>query len=310
MAIDFSIVIPAKNESENLAILLPKLRSNFPNTPIIVVDDGSIDDTKSVSILEINCDYPDGLLLHDKTYSALSGTKSTLHHDLLNQLFEEDEEVHVLHHPDAFFLDGYHAESENLNQTKRKGNLISDTSKLPSNSTVRMCLESSKLTEKNIEDLLASSPRLVNSVALRTLGYKDLLSSIDHPYVPKTTKVSKDNIRDFDNEHGDLVLKPADGCEGYGISFGKDMDKEKWTKTLSAVSDKNYVVQRSVHIPKKTVHLFDENTVVEKNLHYDICPHFFIKNGRVIGNGHTLMRFSENPIVNVTQGGGIGYYKA
>ena len=50
MAIDFSIVIPAKNESENLAILLPKLRSNFPDTPIIVVDDGSTDETKSISI--------------------------------------------------------------------------------------------------------------------------------------------------------------------------------------------------------------------------------------------------------------------
>lgn len=50
MTIEFSIVIPAKNESKNLSILLPKLRSFFPEINIIVVDDGSTDDTKKLAL--------------------------------------------------------------------------------------------------------------------------------------------------------------------------------------------------------------------------------------------------------------------
>jgi glycosyltransferase involved in cell wall biosynthesis len=40
-----SIILPAKNEAAALVDLLPKLRSNWPDAEIIVVDDGSIDDT-------------------------------------------------------------------------------------------------------------------------------------------------------------------------------------------------------------------------------------------------------------------------
>jgi len=45
---DFSIVIPAKNEAENLKLLLPELRLLYPEVEIIVVNDGSDDDTPDV----------------------------------------------------------------------------------------------------------------------------------------------------------------------------------------------------------------------------------------------------------------------
>tara|TARA_R110002049_G_scaffold182041_2_gene349713 strand:- start:135329 stop:136204 length:876 start_codon:yes stop_codon:yes gene_type:complete len=50
MTSDFSIVIPAKNEGENLEKLLPKLRTIYPDIQIIIVDDGSTDNTKKVAI--------------------------------------------------------------------------------------------------------------------------------------------------------------------------------------------------------------------------------------------------------------------
>ena len=44
-----SIILPAKNESEGLQRTLPALRSRFPDVEVIVVNDGSTDDTALVA---------------------------------------------------------------------------------------------------------------------------------------------------------------------------------------------------------------------------------------------------------------------
>lgn len=45
-----SIVLPAKNEAEGLRCTLPSLRSAYPDAEIIVVDDGSTDETAAVAV--------------------------------------------------------------------------------------------------------------------------------------------------------------------------------------------------------------------------------------------------------------------
>jgi len=47
-----SIVLPARNESESLALLLPELCRRFPEAELIVVDDGSTDTTRAVAVAE------------------------------------------------------------------------------------------------------------------------------------------------------------------------------------------------------------------------------------------------------------------
>lgn len=51
-----SIILPAKNEAEALAGLLPRLRQLQPGAEIIVVDDGSTDDTQKICVAnQVSC---------------------------------------------------------------------------------------------------------------------------------------------------------------------------------------------------------------------------------------------------------------
>jgi len=47
--LDLSIIIPAKNEASSLATLLPRIKELYPEAEVIVVDDGSNDDTGSIA---------------------------------------------------------------------------------------------------------------------------------------------------------------------------------------------------------------------------------------------------------------------
>ena len=48
-----SIILPARNEAKSLALLLPRIQTLFPEAEIVVVDDGSEDNTASI------CNVPD-----------------------------------------------------------------------------------------------------------------------------------------------------------------------------------------------------------------------------------------------------------
>jgi glycosyltransferase involved in cell wall biosynthesis len=47
---ELSIILPAKNEAEGLRRTLPVLRGAYPDAEIIVVNDGSTDETARISV--------------------------------------------------------------------------------------------------------------------------------------------------------------------------------------------------------------------------------------------------------------------
>ena len=61
-----SIIIPAKNEAESLRSLIPELRSTYPDAEIIVVNDGSGDETAAV------CEES-GITVHSHPYPMGNG---------------------------------------------------------------------------------------------------------------------------------------------------------------------------------------------------------------------------------------------
>ncbi|NOZ51793.1 MAG: glycosyltransferase family 2 protein [Gammaproteobacteria bacterium] len=79
--LSLSIVIPAKNEGTGLRSLLPKLTNNFPDAEIIVVNDGSTDETPEIckehQIILINHAYSMGNGAAIKT-GARTATSDTI----------------------------------------------------------------------------------------------------------------------------------------------------------------------------------------------------------------------------------------
>jgi glycosyltransferase involved in cell wall biosynthesis len=50
MSLTYSIVIPALNEATSLACLLPQLKQSYPEAELIIVDDGSTDQTHEIAL--------------------------------------------------------------------------------------------------------------------------------------------------------------------------------------------------------------------------------------------------------------------
>ena len=274
----------------------------------VVRFDCVVDGFGEVKILELNADYPDGLLLHDATYGVLSGESCTLHTEAYQRYFSAADTVHISHPAEAGFLDAYYVEKEAL---EAAGHTVTIGAELTSEPTVwhRRCLEVGKISPADIAHWGAQHAQHLNSFALRTLGYKELLATLNHRFIPKTLSMDTDEVfREVGQDPARWVLKPSNGYEGNGLYFGSEYAEDEWRALIDSLPA-GYIAQEYVQLPRQTVDIYTDGKIVSEELYYDFCPHFFIRDGKVAETGHILMRFSRLPVVNVSQGGAIGYHQ-
>jgi len=310
--LDYRSLITANNEER----ILPLLVKDF--TGIVRFDCVMTPDNK-VKIVEINSEYPDGLLMHDYTYSTLLGKKITKNLDVFLKLFDKNETIFIMFQKEAVFKDAYYLEYKLLQKAgfrcfignpedlSFKGEFI--YCKGHKIECIRRCMETPKFHQGFLDRLAGKKIRLVNTFDMRVLGYKSSLQFIKSTYVPRTFWLTSANCNEVIDNKNRFVIKPSNMYEGKGVFLGCDTDKTDWERTVVSCVNKNYIVQDLIPAKEINVKIYRDQTISNERLFFDVCPHFFVKNGRVIGNGLVLMRFSRKKILNVAQGGGIGYLK-
>jgi hypothetical protein len=273
-------------------------------------------------VIEINADYPDGLLMHDHTYSLLSGEQIRTHHNEYLSLFDKSDAIFILIPENSFFRDAYLTEY-NLLKDLGYTVFIGDFWDLVFQewqcfvqgvaiNIIRRCIESWKFSTTMVQKLAQISVKYINTFDLRTLGYKSLLGEIESPLFPKSLELSfvrtQDQLlREISSTQSNWVLKPSNLFEGKWVIIGRDVMPSEWKSLLSSWNLPNYIVQEFVDSPQRTIEFYDEWIVTSREVYFDFCPHFFIKSGKVTGSGLILSRFSKDRILNVAKGGGIWY---
>lgn len=304
------------NNSQNL---IPLLTNNF--TWIIRLD--CMYSTKEeLKVIEINADYPDGLLMHDNTYNVIGDSLENIYpnKDLFLKLFpNRNKTVFIAYPKDAFFRDAYFTEYNTLidswisayiwnmeDLSKKWNELYFQDIKID---IIKRCIETWKMNENHFNLLQDSDVEIINSFDLRVLGFKDLFKDIKNHHFPKTYNLNSQSIDTFITNKDEWIIKPTNLFEWQWVYIWKDTSQDEWINLLNNNIDNNYIVQEFIESKKINMEFYQDNTIVNKEVFFDICPHFFIKDGKILWNGIILTRYSENKILNIAQWWWLGYYK-
>lgn len=162
MVAPLSIVLPARNEARSLRILLPEILALMPGAEVIVVDDGSEDDTQAVcaefAVRAIRHPYPMGNGAAIKTGARAAHGKTIIFMDADGQHRPEDIPVLL-----AKFAEGY-----DMVVGARKSGSHAGTHRAVANDVFSRL--ASWMVMQNIEDL-TSGFRVVNAAKFRQFLY-------------------------------------------------------------------------------------------------------------------------------------------
>lgn len=284
----------------------------------IVRFDCMIDATNTLKIVEVNTKRPDGLLMHDMTYSVLSGKTNTSHLDLFLRFFNKDEYIFILYEKWGF-EDLHFLEYEKLKESGytvwiwwfddidfHDGQAFWQTNKID---VIRLSISHGRLDTKECDLLKSAHVRFVNTFDLAWFGDKSLLTGIDHPMLMETFILNATNQDKVMHHKDTYVIKPTNRDEWTGVYIWIDMSQKERKELIEKNLYNSYLAQEYITISTKKTSMYQDGGIIEDNFYYDFCPHLFYKDGVLIGVGHILVRYSKSKIVNVLRWWGIGYYQ-
>jgi len=269
-----------------------------------------------LKLVEVNTKWPDWLLMHDNTYSALLNQSNDRNLDLFLQLFDKDEYIFIMYE-NAGFIDSHFLEYEKVKSKWYRVWIWTfediifkgwfayfDWNKID---VLRFSVSPWRLNENQIALLKSVKLKYINTPDLASMWDKSLLQWVENEMIMKTS-ILDESIKDqIIQNKNDYVIKPTNKDEWNWVYIWVDLSQEKWEELINDNLWKQYLAQEYINVTPKKTQLYLDGDIVESEVYYDFCPHIFYKNGKMIGCGQVLVRYSANRIVNVLKWGGIGY---
>lgn len=284
----------------------------------IVRFDTMFNQNGDLKLVEVNTKRPDWLLMHDNTYSALLNQSNERNLDAFLQLFDPEEYIFIMYE-NAGFIDSHFLEYEKV-KTKgykvwiwtfddivfEEGFAYYDGNKID---VLRFSVSPWRLNENQIALLKSAKLKYINTPDLASMWDKSLLQWVENEMIMKTSILDETIKEKIMQNKNDYVIKPTNKDEWNWVYIWVDISQEKREALINENVWKQYLAQEYINVTPKKTQLYLDGDIVEKEVYYDFCPHIFYKNGKMIGCGQVLVRYSANRIVNVLKWGGIGYWK-
>jgi uncharacterized circularly permuted ATP-grasp superfamily protein len=168
-----------------------------------------------------------------------------------------------------------------------------------------------------VEACKARAVCLVNNFSSKPLTVKSLLALFHDPegqellsaqerqlvedLIPRTLRLTEDNMETVRAEQDNFVLKPADGWGAQGLYLGWRCTKEEWSEHLRrSRAIGGYVAQERVPIPSRSLPTWTGDRWECFNYMFDLSPY-----GLAEKAVSPLVRLSPSEVLNVKQGARI-----
>lgn len=271
-----------------------------------------------LKLVEVNTKWPDWLLMHDNTYTALLDQPNNRNLDLFLQLFGQNDYIFIMYE-NAGFIDSHFLEYEKVksrwykvwiwifeNIIFKDGFAYYQDNKID---VLRFSVSPGRLNENQISLLKSVKLKYINTPDLASMWDKSLLQWIENEMIMKTYILDESVKDEIIQKKNDYVIKPTNKDEWNWVYIWLDLTQSERENLINQNVWKQYLAQEYIQISPKKTQLYLDWDIVESEVYYDFCPHIFYKDWKMIWCGQVLVRYSANRIVNVLKWWWIGYYR-
>lgn len=284
----------------------------------IVRFDAMFNQNWELKLVEVNTKWPDGLLMHDNTYSALLDKDNHKNLDLFLQLFDQNDYIFIMYE-NAGFIDSHFLEYEKVKSRWYKvwiwtfeDIVFKDWFAYYQDNKIdvlRFSVSPWRLDKNQISLLKSAKLKYINTPDLASMWDKSLLQWIENEMIMKTYTLNESIKEEIIQNKNNYVIKPTNQDEWNWVYIWLDLSQSEWEDLINSNLWKQYLAQEYIQVSPKPTQIYLDGDIIEKEVFYDFCPHVFYKDGKMIWCGQVLVRYSENRIVNVLKWWGIGYWR-